>query len=127
MDEPWSDQVEPQVDAHAAGRRTRRQFLRDTAFSAATLSAIGLLAACGGEAPPTATSVPTTGQPTPAGATPTTRPSGAATAPAPAAQATTAPAARQGGEVTYALAARFDTLDPNVSTFSVVMRMAFHM
>ncbi len=48
MDEPWSDQVEPQDDAHAAGRRTRRQFLRDTALSAATLSAIGLLAACGG-------------------------------------------------------------------------------
>jgi len=46
---------------------------------------------------------------------------------APAAAAAGAPAGRAGGELVYALATRFDTLDPNVSTFSVVGRMGFHM
>ena len=38
-----------------------------------------------------------------------------------------APPGKPGGEPIYALGTRFDTLDPNITTFSVVGRMAFHM
>jgi peptide/nickel transport system substrate-binding protein len=34
---------------------------------------------------------------------------------------------KSGGELVYALATRFDTLDPNITTFSVVGRMGFQL
>ncbi len=110
--------------------QTRRQFLRKAALSSLGLSVAGVLAACAESATaPTNTAAPAVA------AAPTTAPATARPAlPASAVSGTTAPvasaqplAAKQGGELTYALATRFDTLDPNVTTFSVVGRMAFHM
>jgi len=92
-------------------RESRRQFLRRTALSAAGLSAFGLLSACG-----RGTAAAATG-----GA------SGAAARPHAGAAAAAAPAPQQGGELIYALATKFDTLDPNVTTFTVVGRMAYHL
>jgi peptide/nickel transport system substrate-binding protein len=119
------------TDAMAV-RVNRRTFLRRTALSAAGLSAIGLLAACGGGTAPTATGGATTPSAAGASTLPTRAaasssvPTSAASAAA-ASSATTAPVARQGGELTYALATKFDSLDPNVTTFTVVGRMGFHL
>ena len=113
----------------AAVRESRRQFLRRTVLSAASLSTFGLLAACGGgtAATPTASGASgATAQPGRGSAAASGAPTAsAASAAAPA--ATTAPVARQGGELFYGLATKFDTLDPNITTFTVVGRMAFHL
>lgn len=122
---------------------TRRQFLRRTALTTAALSAGGLLAACGG-----GSSAPTATTAAASAASGTAKPAGAATAAgsapaaantpaagstpaagaAPAATTAAGPlAAKPGGELTYALATKFDTLDPNITTFTVVGRMAFHL
>ena len=125
---------------------SRRQFLRRTALTALALSGSGLLAACAPTAPASPTAAPAKpaeaakpaaaaapASPAAAAQAPATlvpskpQSSSAAPSPAPAAAAGGAPVGKAGGELTYALATRFDTLDPNVSTFSVVGRMAFHM
>jgi len=121
---------------------TRRLFLRRTALTTVALSATGLLAACGGEATSaTVTSAPAAGNATSASGAPTsaaaaaTKPAGAASATggtagttAPASPAAAQPlAAKPGGELFYAIATKFDTLDPNVTTFTVVGRMAYHL
>lgn len=123
------------TDTPSTPVRTRRQFLRGSMLSVVGLATSGLLAACGETAPSASA---TSG----AGAT-----SGAASAPTRAATlqpalpasatggtagtttgSTASPlAAKQGGELFYALATKFDTLDPNITTFSVVGRMAYHM
>jgi len=117
----------------ASIRESRRRFLRRTVLSAASLSTFGLLAACGGGTAATPTTSAgsssangATAQPARSSAAASGAPtSSAASAAAPA--VTTAPAARQGGELIYALASKFDTLDPNITTFTVVGRMAFHL
>jgi peptide/nickel transport system substrate-binding protein len=111
--------------------QTRRQFLRKATLVAMGFSASGLLAACGGgtAATPTTAAV----KPTTAGATAPPATGSAAAAPATGAAPATsssgsaAAAGRQGGELIYALATKFDTLDPNITTFTVVGRMAFHL
>jgi peptide/nickel transport system substrate-binding protein len=135
------------------GSHTRRQFLRHAALGATLLSGAGLLAACGGPPPsqqqaaqptaatasqsapattgspaaaavssPVAASAPPTAQPS------TARSSGAAASPVAANSAPAAPlAARPGGEMTYALAGKFDGLDPSVTTSTICGRMTFHL
>src|SRR5215210_4540843 len=112
---------------------TRRQFLRKTALTALVVSGSGALAACGPSAPaPAKTTAPTTGPaaaPTvaaqPATAQPAApKPAVATSAPAPAAASL---AAKPGGELFYALAGKFDGLDPNVTTNTIVGRMSFHL
>src|SRR5438552_11272866 len=104
----------------AEARRTGRQFLRATARSAATLSAFGLRAACGGAAttptsPPAPTQQPTAGAAVTTAATSSRASAGVTTSATTGAASTAAPApaARQGGELMYALATKYDTLDPS--------------
>ena len=78
-----------------------------------------LLAACTPAAPASPTAAAPAAAPTAAPAT-TTAP---ALKPAP----TTAAATTGGGELFYALSTKFDTLDPNVTTFTDVGRMAYHL
>ena len=78
------------------------------------------------------TSVPAAAKPTDApkpaeAAKPTEAAKPAAAAPTTAPAASGAPVGKPGGDLIYALATRFDSLDVNVTTFSVVGRMGFHM
>src|SRR5215469_13661921 len=83
----------------------------------------GWVTACGPAAPTTPTAAPTTSAPAPTTA-PAAKPAAApTTAPTVAAAAATT----GGGELFYALSNKFDTLDPNVTTFSDVGRMAYHL
>ena len=131
--------------------QTRRQFLRRAALGAMLLSGAGLLAACGGPPPsqqaaakatapaggptsaPAAANAPAATA-TPPAQPPTAQPSTAQSssgAPAAKPAATTAPttplAAKSGGELTYALAGKFDGLDPSVTTSTICGRMSVHL
>jgi peptide/nickel transport system substrate-binding protein len=119
---------------------TRRQFLRRTALSALVLSGSGLLAACGAQAPapaPAKDAAPAAAAPTPAAKPPTAQPStsqSSAAAPAPTAApaaaakpAAPAVAAKPGGELNYALAGKFDGIDPNVTTATIAGRISAHI
>ncbi|HUZ01759.1 MAG TPA: ABC transporter substrate-binding protein [Thermomicrobiaceae bacterium] len=112
-----------------SARASRRRLLRVGIGVGATISAAGLLAACGGGA---ASSPTTTSQSTQTSASTTTTSSGTgASTPAPVIAATPPPSAgaspQAGGELFYGLTNKFDTLDPNITTFSDVIRMANHM
>lgn len=123
-------------------RLSRRSFVRATLGAGAAVSLGGLLAACGGgSSNPTPTtaaaaaSAGTTSQPTSApvtgGTSAPTRAAASAIGATPqaaaAASPSAAPAAQAGGELIYGLTNKFDTLDPNVTTFTDVGRIAFHL
>jgi ABC-type transport system substrate-binding protein len=130
-------------------RLTRRSLLRAGALTGASLAAMGLLAACGGDddddddtataTPGSGTeATPTTGTGSEATATSgsggeataTTGSGGEATATTATEPTATAGASgeiEQGGELIYALSNRIDTLDPTITTFSDSVRMAGHM
>ncbi len=128
---PFSDpSSSPSLAVHS-----RRQFLRRMTRAGLVLSASSLLAACG--APPPSqqqAAPPTTAPATAASAVPKTSASpvaaaspGTASSPVAGAASGAPPVGKSGGELVYALATRFDTLDPNITTFSVVGRMGFHL
>jgi len=129
---------------------SRRQFLRRTALTALVLSGSGLLAACGAQAPapapakdaapakPAEAAKPAAAAPTPAPPPPTAKPSTAQSSSAAAPAPTAAPAAaakpaapgiaaKPGGELNYALAGKFDGLDPNVTTATICGRISCHI
>lgn len=121
-------------------RLSRRLFVRVALGAGAALSLGGLLAACGGgSTSPTATASTASGGVTPqagGAGTPTGAASvaaGAAPTSAGATQAsgsgspTAAPAAQAGGELIYGVTNKFDTLDPNITTFTDVGRIAYHL
>ncbi len=125
-----------QDDAFVSSRRTvrtRRQFLRMTALTTLILSGSSLLAACAPSAPapakPAAPATPAPAAPAAVAKPPTAQP---AVAQSSSAQPTAGPAAaglaaKPGGEFVYALAGKFDGLDPNVTTNTIVGRMSFHL
>ncbi len=128
------------VSGDVPAQVSRRHLIRGAFGAGAALSLGGLLAACGGSG----TSPTPTGAATSGGATPQTSgaptPASAASAPTSAASAssaapqtggagspTAAAAAQPGGELIYGVTNKFDTLDPNVTTFTDVGRMAYHL
>jgi peptide/nickel transport system substrate-binding protein len=110
---------------------SRRHVLRTAAGAGASLSILGLLAACGsGSDNKTATSAGSTSASGSGASTPSTGGSSAAspTTGGTSSTATSSSAtANQGGELFYALANKIDTLDPTITTFSDVVRVAFHL
>jgi len=101
---------------------SRRQWLRMVIGASGSLAVSGLLAACGGSnVIPTVTPTPSRD----AGATPqAASSSGAASV---SASSSPSPGAKAGGELTYALTNKFDTLDPNVTTATDVGRVTRHL
>jgi peptide/nickel transport system substrate-binding protein len=98
------------------------------------LAVVGLLAACTAAAPapsaPAAQQAPA--QQAPAQQAPAQKPAEQKPAEAPKAVAPTqapaaAPAAAKGGNLIYGIYTRFDTLDPTVTTFSVVGTVGYHL
>ena len=113
------------------GKFTRRHVIRTAIGAGASLTVVGLLAACGSSSKngATATTGSSSGSTTPTSATNSgstsaspVSGSGATTA---TAASTTAP--NQGGELFYGLTNKFDTLDPNVTTFTDVIRIDNHI
>lgn len=127
------DLVGHRVDAGSNERLSRRHLIRGAFGAGAALSLGGLLAACGGgSTSPTATGAATSGSAaTPAGAAsaPTSAASASSAAPQTAGGGapTAATAGQPGGELIYGVTNKFDTLDPNVTTFTDVGRMAYHL
>ena len=108
--------------SHRAGRRvSRRGLLRAVVGGGVALSVGSLLTACGGSSDATPTSSSQGGAPTSAASATSSTGTGAGT---PAAGGGSAEA---GGELIYGLTNRFDTLDPNVTTFTDVGRIAIHI
>lgn len=121
-------------------RISRRSVLRASVMLGAAVPMAGLLAACGGDDDPTATTG-TSPEPTAAGSGDPTATTGSQ--PEPTSGGTDSPTAttgtsaptqppasgdvEQGGELIYALVSRFDTLDPTITTFSDVIRTAHHL
>ena len=106
-------------------------------MSALVLSGSGLLAACGAQAPapaPAKDAAPAAAAPTPAAKPPTAQPSTSQSSSAPTAApaaaakpAAPAVAAKPGGELNYALAGKFDGIDPNVTTATIAGRISAHI
>jgi peptide/nickel transport system substrate-binding protein len=104
------------------------------------LALVGLLVACTAAAPAPsapAPAAPTTAAAKPAEQKPAEAPKAAAPTQAPAAAAKpadtpkaaapAAPAVAKGGNLVYGIYTRFDTLDPTVTTFSVVGTVGYHI
>lgn len=109
---------------------SRRRVIRTVVGAGASLSIVGLLAACGGGSKSTATSaVGTTssGSTTPTTATGTGSSSASPVSGSSTTVAASTAAPNQGGELFYGLTNKFDTLDPNVTTFTDVIRIANHI
>ncbi|HVB64618.1 MAG TPA: ABC transporter substrate-binding protein [Nitrolancea sp.] len=121
------------------GKFSRRHVIRTAIGAGASLSVVGLLAACGGSK---SNNTPTTGSGTGSttattasgstGASPASSSGSTGASPASSSGSSTATSAstntaQQGGELFYALANKIDTLDPTITTFTDVVRIAVHM
>jgi peptide/nickel transport system substrate-binding protein len=110
------------------GSLTRRRLLRGSILAGTGLVASSILAACGGDDDDDddgGDDEPTADDSSSGGDEPTATEGEAATDPT--ATSDSGGETPQGGELIYALENRIDTLDPNVTTFSDVIRMATHM
>ena len=86
------------------------------------LISIAIVAACAPVSAVPATSVPE------APSAATSAPNAVSPTTAPAASSTSAPAASdKGGSIIYGMYTKFDTLDPTVTTFSVVGTIGYHV
>jgi len=101
---------------------SRRQWLRMAIGVSGSLVVGGLLAACGGSnVTPTVTPAPPRGAGTPS------QTNSSSVAANVSASSPPSPGAKAGGEITYALTNKFDTLDPNVTTATDVGRVTRHL